>query len=225
MSLILYSHPLASFCHKVLMALGEKKLPFETVFVDFSDPGDTARILDFWPVGKIPILHDEDKHRTLPESSIIIEYLDQHYPGALRLLPVHETDRLEARLWDRFYDNYVQTPMQKIVIDRLRPPGASDAHGVAEARASLQTAYAMIEERMRHRFFAAGDDISIADCAAAPALFYAGIVEPFQPDHEYLKAYFERLLDRPSFQRVLKDAQPYFKNFPYVEAMPQRFLS
>ena len=224
MALELYSHPLASFCHKVLIALYEAGTPFTAVMVDFADPGSAAQVIDLWPVGKIPILRDTGNGRVVPETSVIIEYLDEHHPGALRMLPADPDARLEARLWDRFFDLYVQVPMQTIVVDRLRPEGSRDPFGVAQARAGLRTAYGMIETRMAGREWAAGESFGVADCAAAPALFYAGIVEPFPPEHAALAAYFERLMARPSVARTIAEARPFFGFFPYREAMPARFL-
>lgn len=224
MALTLYSHPLASFCHKVLIALYEKELPFNLELVDFANPAASARFLSLWPVGKIPLLHDDQNDRTVPETSIIIEYLEQIESAKCSLLPSHVDDRLETRLWDRFYDCYVQVPMQKIVIDRLRPQTERDARGVAEARSALRAAYDMIERRMTERSWAVGDEFTMADCAAAPALFYAGIVEPFDRTHPNVTAYFERLLQRASVQKVIIDARPYFDNFPYRDAMPERFI-
>jgi len=224
MSLTLYYHPLASFCHKVLVALYENGTPFTPEIVDLMDEGAAARFLAVWPVGKIPVLRDEARDRTVPETSIIIEYLDSHYPGPGPLLPPGEPDRLDARLWDRFFDLYVQAPMQRIVVDRLRPEGERDPRGVTEARAALRTAYGMIERRVAERTWVVGDRFGLAECAAAPALFYAGIVEPFADGHPHTAAYFERLLARPSFARVLAEARPYFPNFPYRDRMPARFL-
>lgn len=221
--LTLYFHPLASFCHKVLIALYENGTPFRAEIVDLMDPDASASFLEMWPVGKIPVLRDEARDRTIPEASIIIEYLEQHYPGERPLLPEDRERRLQARLWDRFFDLYVQVPMQKIVVDRLRPEDGRDAFGVMEARAALRTAYGMIERQLSGKPWAVGDTFTIADCAAAPALFYAGIVEPFGQDHRQTAAYFERLLERPSFQRVIDEARPYFPNFPYLELMPERF--
>lgn len=224
MALTLYLHPLASFCHKVLLALYENRTPFTPNIVDLMNPDAKASYLDVWPVGKIPVLRDASRNLTIPETTIIIEYLDEHYPGAQPMLPRDPTQRLEARLWDRFFDCYVQVPMTKIVTDRLRAAGEHDPRGVADARAQLRTAYGMIETRMKDRVWVLGDTFSIADCAAAPALFYAGIVEPFGPSHANVAAYFERLLERPTFQRVLAEARPYFTYFPYRDAMPARFL-
>lgn len=224
MAITLYSHPLASFCHKVLIALYEKGTPFENKVVDLMDKDSSADFFNLWPVGKIPVLRDEKRDRTIPETTIIIEYLDQHYPGARALLPEDEDKRLDARLWDRFFDLYVQTPMQKIVVDRLRAEGEHDLRGVADSTAALQTAYGMIERQMARRTWAIGETFSIADCAAAPALFYAGIVAPFSATHPATAAYFERLVERPSFKRVITEARPYFQLFPFRESIPARFL-
>jgi glutathione S-transferase len=176
-------------------------------------------------VGKIPVLHDEVSNRSIPETTIIIEYLDRHYRGPLAFFPEDEAQNLDARLWDRFFDFYIQLPMQKIVTDRLRPAGEGDRRGVSDAKDSLATAYRMIEHRMADRTWAAGESFSIADCAAAPALFYAGIIVPFPATHGHLAAYFERLLARPSFRRVIAEARPYFELFPFRDSIPQRFLA
>jgi glutathione S-transferase len=224
MTLTLYIHPLASFCHKVLIGLYENGTAFEARIVDLSDPGAAAAHLERWPVGKIPVLHDGARGRTMPETSIIIEYLQQHFPGPVQLLPDDPEQLLDVRLWDRFFDLYVSVPMQKIVIDRIRPAGASDPHGVAEAHATLDTAYGMIETRLGGRQWAAGDDFTMADCSALPALFFASIVHPFRPDQHRLADYLERLLERPSVARVIAEARPYFPLFPYRNAMPERFL-
>ena len=121
---------------------------------------------------------------------------------------------MQTRLRDRFYDLYVHLPMQKIMGDRLRPEGSKDPHGVEEARAQLRTSYAMIEQQMAAGGWAMGGDFSLADCAAAPALFYGNMVEPFGDGHKNLSAYLERLKARPSFARVMKEAEPYFNMVP-----------
>jgi glutathione S-transferase len=223
-ALTLYSHPLASFCHKVLIALYENDVPFRAVTIDLGDPGAAAVLLARWPVGKIPVLHDGDRGQVVAETSIIIEYLQEHYPGAVPMLPDDPEALLDARLWDRFFDLYVSQPMQKIVTDRIRPEGSNDAFGVAEARRTLDTAYAMIDRRMADREWACGAAFGIADCSAVPGLFFASIVHPFAAGQENLAAYFERLLARPSIQRVLAEARPWFAMFPYRDAMPKRFL-
>jgi glutathione S-transferase len=224
MTLTLYFHPLASFCHKVLLALYENETPFTGEIVDFGDAASRARFFDLWPLGKIPVLRDDALDRTLPETSIIIEHLDRHYPGAHPLLPATEADRLDARLWDRIFDLYVMDPMQRIVGDRLRRDGERDPRGVADAKAALAAAYDLVDKRMAARTWASGEAFSIADCAAAPALFYAGIVSPFGKTHANVAAYFERLIVRPSFQRVIEEARPHFRYFPFNEAIPARFL-
>lgn len=222
--LTLYIHPLASFCHKVLIALYENGTDFETQIVNFADPGSAAAHMERWPVGKIPVLHDSLANRTIPETSIIIEYLQAQYPGPVKLLPDNSDLLLQVRLWDRFYDLYVSQPMQKIVTDRIRPEGATDPHGVAEARSNLEQAYRMIETQLSGKRWAVGESFTMADCAALPALFFGSIVQPFAPEQKQLAAYLDRLLDRPSIRRTIGEAQPYFSMFPYREAMPQRLL-
>jgi glutathione S-transferase len=224
MTLTLYLHPLASFCHKVLIALYENEIRFNAEIVDFADLGSKAALLDKWPVGKIPVLHDAAAGRTVPETSIIIEYLQAHHPGPVQLLPDDPEQLLQVRLWDRFYDLYVSVPMQKIVTDRIRPSDAHDPHGVADARSTLDQAYRMIEAHMQAKQWATGGDFTMADCSASPALFFASIVYPFSDEQHALSAYLERLLQRPSIKRVLSEAQPYFSMFPYREAMPKRYL-
>jgi glutathione S-transferase len=223
MTLTLYLHPLASFCHKVLLALYETDTPFEPRLVDLADPDSSADLLAHWPVGKIPVLHDAARQRAIPETSIIVEYLVQHYPSARALIPADPDQALQARLWDRFCDNYVQVPMQKYVGDRLRPESARDPYGVAEAERALHAAFDMLERQLTDRTWLIGDRFSFADCAAAPALFYAHTIVPFGAQRPQLAAYFERWLERPSFQRVLREARPYFPNYPLHDALPARF--
>ncbi|NEX92964.1 glutathione S-transferase family protein [Caulobacter sp. 17J65-9] len=225
MSLTFHFHPLSSFCWKALIALYENGAQFDAVVVNLGDPDSAAAFRALWPLAKMPVLVDAAHGRTLPETSIIIEHLDRHYPGPRPLLPTDEDARLDARLWDRLFDLYVHQPMQRIVGDRLRAEAERDPRGVADARAQLEAAYDLVEARMAGRAFAAGDAFSLADCAAAPALFYAGIVHPFAEGRPNTSAYFERLLERPSFQRVLAEARPWFEWFPYREAMPERFLA
>jgi glutathione S-transferase len=224
MTLTLYIHPLASFCHKALIGLYENGTPFEVKTVDFSDVGSAAAHIERWPVGKIPLLFDGATGQVVPETSIILEHLQQRYPGPVRLLPDNPADNLDVRLWDRFFDLYVSVPMQKIVTDRLRPGSDADPHGVAEAHATLVTAYAMIDGQVHDRQWASGQNFSLADCSAFPALFFGACVHPFEESQHHLAAYFERLLQRPSVRRVIREAQPYFELFPYKEAMPGRFL-
>lgn len=224
MALTLYLHPLASFCHKVLIAFYENGTAFEAVTVDLGDPGEAAALMAKWPVGKISVLHDTARDRVVAETSIIIEYVQRHYPGPAPMLPADPDQALDARLWDRAFDLYVAVPMQRIVGDRLRPADSRDPFGVAEARRSLDTAYAMLDAHLAGRDWAIGDRFTLADCAASPALFYASMVHPFAPAHSNLAAYFERLLTRPAMRRTLREARPFFSWFPYREAMPDRFL-
>lgn len=214
MSLVLHYHPLASFCHKALIALYENEVSFVPQLVDLGDPAQRAEFLRVWPIGKFPVLRDEAREKTIPESSIIIEYLQQYYPGKVKLIPEDADNARETRLRDRFFDLYVHEPMQKIVTDRLRPAGSDDPHGVEHARKVMRTAFDMLEKEMAHRTWAAGESFGLADCAAAPALFYANKVMPIADHHPHLARYLDRLMQRPSYARVLIEAQPYFAMFP-----------
>jgi glutathione S-transferase len=220
MSLVLHYHPLSSYCWKVQIGLYELGAQFEARVVNLGDPQLRAAFEALWPTAKIPLL--EDGGRVVPETSVQLEYLDRRFGGGL--LPADPDARLEARVWDRVFDNYVMTPMQKIVADRLRAGEAKDPQGVAEARALLQMAYGMIEARFEGgaRTWVAGEDFGLADCAAAPSLFYAHLLEPFG-ERPALAAYLERLLARPSVARVLDEARPVFQYFPYRERLPARF--
>jgi glutathione S-transferase len=213
MSLTLHFHPLSSFCWKVLIALYENNTPFAPNSVDLGNEAERAALLKLWPIGKFPVLRDDATDRTIPESSIIIEYLDTHYPGPTRFIPLDEKPALQTRLRDRFYDLYVHLSVQKIVGDRLRPAGKKDPHGVEEAKARLKSCYGMIDREVAARTWAMGDAFGLADCAAAPALFYANEVLPLG-GHANLASYLERLKSRPSYARVLKEAEPYFALFP-----------
>jgi glutathione S-transferase len=214
MSLTLHYHPLASFCWKALIALYENDIPFKPNLVDLGNPAERAALLKLWPIGKFPVLEDHARGQIVPESSIIIDYLDRHYPGRTRLIPDQPELALQTRLRDRFYDLYVHLPMQKIMEDRLRPADKKDPHGVEEARARLRTSYSMIEQQMSSGGWAMGDQFSLADCAAAPPLFYGSMVVPFGGERRHLAAYFERLKARPSFARVMEEAKPYFNMVP-----------
>lgn len=223
MALILHSHPLSSFCWKVLIALYEKRTPFEARTVALHEPEARAAFRTLWPTAKIPLLQDGD--RIIPETSIMIEYLDLMHPGAVRLLPEDAETLLTVRLWDRLFDLHVMQPVQRYVAQHLRPEGERDARALADALADLATAYEMIDERLQADPWAAGGAFSLADCAAAPALFYASILLPFPAERTSLGRYFEQLLARPSVARVIRDAQPYFRYFPLRDAMPARFLA
>jgi glutathione S-transferase len=213
MALTLHYHPLSSFCWKALTALYENDTPFTPNLVNLGDPAERAALLKLWPIGKFPVLEDKARSEVVPESSIIIEYLDRHYRGQTRFIPEQEDRAFETRLRDRFYDLYVHLPTQKIVGDRLRSVDNKDPHGVAEARAQLRSSYAIIERQMADGAWAMGGDFSLADCAAVPSLYYGNKVEPLG-EFKNVSAYLERLKARPSFARVLKEAEPYFYLFP-----------
>jgi glutathione S-transferase len=215
MSLKLYFHPLSSFCQKVLIALYENDTPFEPRIVDLMDEASRAAFLKIWPIGKFPVLRDEGNARTIPESTIIIEYLDQHYPGTTRFIPADPDRARDCRMSDRFYDLHVHLHMQTVVGDKLRPDGHKDPFGVEQANARLQTAYGMIEAEMATKTWALGDAFSMADCAAAPALYYANRLMPFGETHKNVAAYLARLMGRPSFARALKEAEPYRHLLPF----------
>ena len=215
MTLRLYYHPFSSFCQKALIALYEHDLPFERQIVDLGDPADRAALAALWPFAKFPLLRDEARGVTLPESSVIVEYVDRLAgAGSARLVPDDPDAALAVRLWDRLFDLYVDVPLQTIVIDALRGAGGNAA-GVADARTTLATAYRVIEaELARHRGdWATGAAFTMADCAAAPALLYANIAVPFA-GHQRLAGYFERLLARPSFARAVEEARPFRHYFP-----------
>jgi glutathione S-transferase len=214
MSFTLYFHPLASFCWKALIGLYELEVPFDTHLVDLSDPAARASFASLWPLAKFPVLRDDTHHRTLPESTILLEYVDGLSKGPRRLIPADPHLALECRLRDRLYDSYVHVPLQKIIGDRLRPADARDALGVEQARAQLETAYALVDDHVRVGPWSMGADFTLADCAAMPALFYANKVAPFSGRWKNLTTYLERLESRPSVARVLHEAEPYFHMFP-----------
>jgi glutathione S-transferase len=212
--LTLYFHPLSSFCQKVLIALYENATPFVPYIVDLSNEASRAAFLKVWPLGKFPVLHDAAQNRTIPESSIVIEYLAQYYRGSVRLVPDDADLARQVRMRDRFYDQYVQLPMQKIVGDNFRAEGQHDPVGVEQAKALLRSAYGLIEQDMAAKVWAMGDGFTMADCAAAPALLYANVVVPLGEDHPNTARYLRRLMDRPSYARVLREADPYIEHFP-----------
>ncbi len=209
----LYYHPFASFCHKALIALYEKELAFQPVFIDLGDPEHRARLASVWPMMKFPVLRDEGAMRIIPESSLIIEYLDEIAPERAQMIPTDPKAALQARLWDRFFDGFVAVNVTKVVVDRFRPEDGRDAIGVEQAKATIRQALDLFEREIAGREWAIGNQFSLADCSAAPALFYAGTIVPLD-GHPNVKAYFERLLARPSFARVVEEARPFRSLFP-----------
>ncbi len=220
MSLTLHLHPLSSYCHKALMAFYENGTPFTPHIVDLSNPEANAAFKRIWPVGKFPVLRDDARGRTIPESTCIIDYLALHYPGPTKLIPETPEAALAARALDRFYDLHVHTHMQKIVGDRIRSAGKKDPAGVEHAMAALTTALGIAEKDMTEkdvagRTWGAGEDFTIADCAAAPALFYVDFdVTPLAPAYPALATYLGRLKERPCYARALAEAQPYMHMVP-----------
>lgn len=208
--LTLYAHPLSSFCWKALIALYENDTPFDMHVLDQNTWGAYA---EKWPVARMPALEDSDRKQFVPEASIIIEYLDQHYRGRTRFIPDNADAALEVRLWDRFFDLYVQVPMQKTVGDRIRPADKKDPKGVEDAQRLIATSYGVLEKHLGDRTFAVGDSFTMADCAAAPALYYAAKNVPID-GHPRSAAYLDRLQQRPSFARALKEAEPFFHLYP-----------
>jgi glutathione S-transferase len=214
MSLKLYFHPFSSYCQKVLTALYENDTAFEPHIVDFSDAAQGAALKKLWPIGKFPVLRDAKAELTIPESTIIIEYLAERFPGPVALIPKGADAARETRAKDRFFDLHVHTHLQNIVFDRLRPAGSKDPFGVKLSRDKLALAYDMIEADMAAKTWATGGDFTMADCAAAPALYYSNLVAPFTASHPKLAAYYERLMNRPSYARVHREAAPYRDFFP-----------
>ena len=206
----LYAHPFSSYCQKVLIALYENDTPFE--FRMLADAESMAELEDLWPMKRFPVLLDGG--RTIAEASIIIEHLDLEYSGPVRLIPQEPRAALEVRALDRFFDNYVSTPQQKLVFDAIRPEALRDAAGVADARAMLETSYRWLDGHMAGREWAAGDAFSLADCGAAPFLFYADWTHPIDPAFANVLTYRRRLLARPSFARAVDEARPYRQLFP-----------
>ena len=212
--LTLYYHPLASYCWKVLIALYETGTPFEKVVVDLGDAAQRAQLQKLWPLMKFPVLEDRARNQVVPESTIVIEYLAQHYPGRAQLVPSDPERARQARLWDRFFDHYVHEPMQKIVADKLRPADKRDPYGVEQARSMLPSSYAMLESELTLKTWAAGEQLTLADCAAFPALYYANLHVPYGAAHPRIAAYMERLSARASVATVLREAEPYMHLHP-----------
>ena len=209
----LYGHPFSSYTQKALTALYENATPFEFLMLAPEQPDIHAEFARRWPIQRFPLL--VDRGRQVMEATAIIEYLDVHHPGPSRLIPTDADAAIEVRMLDRFFDNYIQTPVQKIVGDRLRPnPSDRDPFGVDEARTKLDTAYAWLDVHVRGRDWAAGDRFSLADCAAAPALFYTDWTHPISPQFRNIRAYRSRLLEQPSFARCVEGGRPYRHLFP-----------
>ena len=210
--LTLYAHPFSAYCQKVLIALYENATPFTLRMLEPGDAQAFAELEALWPFKRFPVLVDDD--RAVMESSIIIEHLGHQHPGPLRLIPQDAAAALDARMMDRFFDNYVMTPMQKIVGDHIRPEAERDPRGVADARARLDVSYEWLDEGLKDRQWALGEGFTVADCGAAPSLFYADWVHPIAEQFANTRAYRARLLARPSVGQAVDEARPYRKFFP-----------
>ncbi|WP_438014075.1 glutathione S-transferase family protein [Sorangium sp. So ce315] len=208
----LYAHPFSSYCQKVLIALYENNTPFELRMLGPDDPEAAAEHESLWPLRRMPLLLDAG--RTVVEASIIVEHLDLHHPGPVRMVPEDPRAALDVRMMDRIFDNYIMTPMQKLVADSIRAAENRDRQGVGEARMLLDTTYRWLDSAMAGREWAAGDAFSLADCAAGPALFYADWAHPISEVFTNVRAYRKRLLARPSFARAIDEARPYRPLFP-----------
>jgi glutathione S-transferase len=210
MTLTLYAHPFSSYCQKVLIALYEKELDFDYRLLSPDDPAAMEELRALWPFAKFPVLVDGG--RSVAETSIIIEHLDAR--AAPRLVPTDQEQALKVRFLDRVFDNHVMTPVQVRVGEALRADGGRGEEAQAEAENKIETAYAWLETELAGRAWAAGDAFTLADCAAAPSLFYADWVHPIAEAYPALRAYRSRLLERPSFARCVEEARPYRPFFP-----------
>lgn len=212
MTMKLYAHPFSSYSQKVLIALYENGTPFEWRLLAHDNPKLLAEFAELWPLKRFPLLVDAG--RTVVEATTIIEYLGLSHPGPVTLLPSDARAALKVRSMDRFFDNYISTPQQKIVFDSMRPEAERDPPGVVDARAALEVAYAWLDKAMANRQWATGDDFTMADCAAAPFLFYADWTHRIDASFANVIAYRQRLLARPSFARAVDEARPYRSYFP-----------
>lgn len=210
MMMELFAHPFSSYCQKALIALYENDTPFTYRMLE--DEGVGEEFAALWPLKRFPILRDDG--RVVLETSIIIEHLHVRHPGPVKLIPDDPDLAVEVRMLDRIFDNYVMTPQGKFVFDSLRPEDRRDPHGVEEARQMLDATYAWLDQRMERRTWAVGETFTMADCAAAPSLFYADWTYPIPERHRHLKAYRARLLERPSFARAVDEARPFRHYFP-----------
>ena len=208
MTLAFFGHPFSSYTQKVLIALWANEIPFEYRMVE--DPANMAELKRHSPFGLFPLILDGD--RAIFETSIIIEYLQDHYPGPTRWIPDGD-EGLRARFLDRFFDLYIMNNMQVGVANALRPEGSADVYGEERARERLHVAYDWLEKNIGDNW-AVGDSFTLADCAAAPSLFYADWVEEIGDTRPRLKAYRERLLAHPVVARAVDEGRPYRHYFP-----------
>ena len=207
----LFAHPFSSYCQKVLVAIYENGTDFDYRMLSPDETGTVEEWQAIWPIKRFPVLKDGEN--AVMEATIIIEYLMLNYPGSARLIPGDANAALRTRMMDRFFDNYIMTPMQKVVFNQIRPEADRDPYGVTEAKAMLDDAYGWLDGVAKTEW-AAGDTFSLADCAACPSLFYADWVHPIPETLANVRAYRARLLARPSFARAVDEGRPYRSFFP-----------
>lgn len=210
MTLSVYLHPFSSYCQKAETAFYEKGVEFDVKMLDGSDPV-ASEFAALWPIGRFPVATDGD--RLIFEATGIIEHLEVLYPSQPRLIPEDPAAAADVRMWDRFFDNYINFNQQRIVYAALGREPDDGSHG-ATWKAALDAAYAVLDHRMAVREWAAGDAFSLADCAAAPALLYADWSHSIADKFTHVRAYRARLLARPSYARALDQARPYRHLFP-----------
>jgi glutathione S-transferase len=208
----LFAHPFSSYCQKVLVAIYENGTDFEYRMLSPQEAGTVEEWQSIWPIKRFPVLKDGEN--AVMEATIIIEYLMLNYPGSVRLIPENPQAALRTRMMDRFFDNYIMTPMQKVVFNQIRPEADRDPYGVTEAKAMLDDAYGWLDGVVAKTGWAAGDTFTLADCAACPSLFYADWVHPIAETFPNVRAYRARLLARPSFARAVDEGRPYRAFFP-----------
>ncbi|MDB5433585.1 MAG: glutathione S-transferase [Caulobacter sp.] len=210
MSLTLYGHPFSSYTQKALIALWENGTEF--TYRSLEEPGANEELEALWPLKRFPVLVDDRK--TILEATCIIEHLNAFHPGPVKLIPADDAQAVEVRTMDRIFDNYVMTQMQVGVFNAIRPDDAKDPYGVAQGMEMLLKAYHWLDGKLTGRTWAAGEAFSMADCAAAPSLFYADWVLPIPEALTTLKAYRARLLAHPSVVRAVDGGRPYRGYFP-----------
>ncbi len=220
---VLHVHPLSSCCQKVLIAARVLGATLEERFLNLGDPAVRAAFAGISPMGRMPLLEDGD--RRVAETSIIIEYLQQHHAAKdARLIPEDADAALDVRFWDRFSDFYVMTPMQALTAERLKPAGQGSEAAADDARQMLLKSYAVLDRQLQGGGWLAGAEFSMADCAVAPALFYALAYVPLPEKATQLQAYFERLMAHPAVAAVVDGARPWFKYFPGRDGLARRFF-
>jgi glutathione S-transferase len=211
-TLRLFAHPFSSYCQKALIAFYENGIDFEFCMLGPDDPAIGTEFAERWPIKRFPILVDGD--RTIVEATMVIEYLQVHRPGPVSLIPAEPDAAIDVRMLDRFFDNYISHQASAIVFNSIRLEKDRDPYGDTQARQMLDTAYAWLDQRMANRTWASGETFSLADCAAAPSLFYADWTQPIPMSFTHVHAYRQRMLARPSFARAVDEARPYRSFFP-----------